>query len=212
MQANTTKLLSTATILLVLMYAFGVWGILYFREWFLPLAPLTLLLASVVFVAQQQKSNKHFWQYYIYVCLIGFVAEVAGVHTGVIFGQYYYGQMLGYKLLQVPIIISANWALLVCSCIIIAAKYSSNRYVGSIIAASLTTIIDIPIEQVAPALDFWHWPLQSIAGLHNYIGWWCTAFIASVILYKQLNKGKLNIAWLIVGLNLYFFIMLWLFI
>ena len=43
---------------------------------------------------------------------IGFSAELIGVHSGMLFGNYSYGNNLGLKLAEVPLIIGINWGVL----------------------------------------------------------------------------------------------------
>jgi putative membrane protein len=39
-----------------------------------------------------------------------------GVHTGILFGNYKYGNALGLKLNDVPILIGINWFIVVYAC------------------------------------------------------------------------------------------------
>ena len=39
----------------------------------------------------------------------GFLAELSGVHTGVLFGEYQYGEALGTPLWGIPIVMGMNW-------------------------------------------------------------------------------------------------------
>ena len=40
------------------------------------------------------------------------LAEILVVSYGIIFGNYKYGEILGYKVLGVPLIIGINWCIL----------------------------------------------------------------------------------------------------
>ena len=55
---------------------------------------------------------KKFGISFIIVFSIGFIAELIGVHTGYVFGNYSYSNKLGISILEVPIIIGVNWAIL----------------------------------------------------------------------------------------------------
>ena len=87
-----------------------------------------------------------------------------------VFGKYSYGDGLGFKLLNVPLIISINWAMLIFAGIRIVSGIFANKIVSLVVAAILVTIIDLIIEQVAPRLDFWKFE-GGLPGLHNYQGW-----------------------------------------
>lgn len=65
------------------------------------------------------------------VMLVTFLVEVIGVATGEVFGVYRYGEVLGWKLADVPVVIGFNWAL-----IILAAAIISDRIIDGISPAN----------------------------------------------------------------------------
>ena len=64
------------------------------------------------------------------LALIGFIFEIIGVKTGLIFGHYKYCNGLGTKVFDVPLIISLNWALPISIGINIGFHFFKNKYVG----------------------------------------------------------------------------------
>lgn len=64
------------------------------------------------------------------------LAEILVVSYGIIFGNYKYGEILGYKVLGVPLIIGINWCILTLIkgaiftlfLIIIGVKYFVEHY------------------------------------------------------------------------------------
>ena len=136
--------------------------------------------------------------------------EVIGVKTGLIFGKYSYGNGLGYKLLNVPLVISINWAMLICAGIIVVSRIFANKITVLIVAALLVTLIDLVIEQVAPKLDFWQFE-SGLPGLHNYLGWIGVAFFISYFFYPII-KGNQNVSLIILILQIIFFTSLFIFI
>jgi putative membrane protein len=123
-------------------------------------------------------ANGKFLFAFFSIAFLGFIIEVIGVKTGLIFGKYSYGDGLGFKLLNVPIIISINWAMLIFAGIRIVSSIFANKIVSLVVAALLVTLIDLLIEQVAPRLDFWQFE-GGLPGLHNYLGWIGVAFLTS---------------------------------
>jgi bisanhydrobacterioruberin hydratase len=187
----------------VLIYLFGPFGIKYYRHLFLPLSPLTLLFATSIFLYQHRNINKYLSSYF-FVALIGFTAEVVGVATGKVFGVYQYGNALGIKFLDVPLVISINWALLVCASHILANYIAENRIIVAMLTAIITVLVDVLIEPNAPKLDFWYWQLQQ-APLHNYIGWFVISFLAAWLMHNKIKSNHYKMALLIIGLHIYFF-------
>lgn len=200
-----------ALILLVLMYLFGSFGFCYYPNFFKPFTPFTILFTCFVFILYQTDSKRNFWFLisFLLIALIGFAFEVIGVKTGYIFGPYKYGNALGIKIYNVPVVISFNWALMACAAIILAKKISRNKIVYSFIAASLATGVDLIIEQVAPTLDYWYFK-YGLAGLHNYFGWFVISFLMAFIFGNYFETKKFKNALLIFSLLVFFFSVIYL--
>ena len=58
--------------------------------------------------------------------LTGMITEILGVQLGWIFGDYQYGEALGYKLFGVPLLIGVNWTLLTLITGAIAQQFYEN--------------------------------------------------------------------------------------
>ena len=80
------------------------------------LTPLNLLFSSLLIFSFHKGFDTKFWIFCILVASVGFLVELAGVHTGVIFGEYWYLHVLGPKLAGVPIMIAVNWLMLLYCC------------------------------------------------------------------------------------------------
>lgn len=195
---------------LVLVYFSGAIGFVLNPSFFLPFTPFTLLYTSIVFLLFQPIQKSKYLIAFFSIALIGFVFEVIGVATGKIFGEYHYGHALGYQVLNVPLTISINWALLVSCAVLISSVVTTNRYLVSLLSAILVTSIDLLIEQVAPSLDFWRFK-GGLAGIHNYIGWLVLSFFMSFLFSGILLRGDKKPAIFIVILQLFFFAFIYLF-
>lgn len=181
-----------AFILLIAMHTAGVLG-LYFEEsrtLFQSLTPFNLLLtAAIIFHFEEDKSAKYFI-FILFTFLFGFFIEVAGVKTGIIFGEYAYGSTLGFKVFSVPLIIGLNWAILIYITGIVSNKLSSNLWMRCNYGALMMTLIDTLIEPVAIRFDFWQWANSAIP-VQNYISWYLIAFLLHWV-FQKLGFSKNN--------------------
>ena len=196
---------------LILVYVSGSIGFVVNPSFFSPFTPYTLLLTCFVFLIHSPLADKKFLVAFFSIAFLGFIIEVIGVKTGLVFGKYSYGEGLGFKLLEVPLIISINWAMLICAGIRIVSGIFANKIAALVVAALLVTLIDLLIEQVAPKLDFWQFE-GGLPGLHNYLGWIGVAFFTSYFFYPTIIKGNRSVSLILLILQIIFFTSLYLFI
>jgi len=172
------------------------------------LTPFTLLLTGIVVLYKSYKSSNKLFLYWIIITyLITFSLEVIGVKTGLIFGEYLYGETLGLKLFDVPLIIGFNWVFVILGAISIARIISKNNLVVSLIAALIAVIFDFILEPVAIKLDYWQWS-ENIIPLQNYAAWFLIAFFSSFF-YEQFKietDSKISIHYLIIQFIFFLFI------
>jgi bisanhydrobacterioruberin hydratase len=196
---------------LILVYVSGSIGFVINPSFFSPFTPYTLLLTCFVFLIHSPLADKKFIIAFFSIAFLSFIIEVIGVKTGLIFGKYSYGNGLGIKLLDVPLIISINWAMLICAGIRVVSSIFANKITVLIVAALLVTGIDLLIEQVAPKLDFWQFE-SGLPSLHNYLGWIGVAFFISYFFYPTIIKGNRTVSLIILILQIIFFTSLFIFI
>ncbi|PBQ30986.1 hypothetical protein CNR22_04110 [Sphingobacteriaceae bacterium] len=189
---------------LILVYVSGAIGILFRPSFFLPFTPYTLCLTTLVFLIFQPLRKKSYVFSFIAITVVGFLLEVVGVKSGLVFGHYFYGSNLGYKVLAVPLVISLNWAVLLSGGLLLARSCTANTKLVPLISAFFVTAIDYLIEQVAAPMDWWYFD-RGVAGSHNYIAWFLITLSGSVLLQKQLSIGNKNAAYLVIGLQVLFF-------
>lgn len=136
-----------------------------YGDWFISLSPLNLLLCvGLVVLSNRRQENFAL----IIPFAIGMIAEIIGVQTGLLFGDYSYGEMLGWKILGVPLMIGFNWALLVYATATIAAITGVNLLVRAFIGATLMVLLDLIMEPVAPRIDYWIFANNEVP-LKNYV-------------------------------------------
>jgi putative membrane protein len=160
----------------------------------------------------------------VITCLTGFAVELIGTNTSALFGKYQYGTVLGVKLFGVPLIIAANWFIVI-YCTGIATQFYENRMVRRIEekgiavtpklqlvsfitdAALLAVFFDWLIEPVAAKLGYWQWEDNKIP-VYNYICW---LLISALLLwlFRVLRFDKQNIfaVHLLIIQMLFFFVL-----
>ena len=213
--ARTSKKLWfwVALAVLVIFHAVGFWGLMFSGRpmYFQELTPLNLLLTNLLLFSLHRNWDSRFILFAVVVAIAGFLAEVIGVHTGMLFGQYKYGNALGIKVADVPLLIGLNWLMLVYSTGTLVNKLKSSKWVKALAGAGLMLLLDFFLEPVAMHFDFWSWQGNSIP-LSNYIGWFGLGFLLQVYFqYVPAYKQNPLAIWVYV-VQLTFFAGLYLFI
>lgn len=193
-------------------YFFGTFGILLgFGNWFVPKTAFNLLLSFLILIIYQEELSYKLLLALLICYFVGFTAEFLGVQYGLIFGDYYYPDTLGPQLLGVPLVIGINWYLITFVVWNSIVKIRLNPFIKIFLASLLTTLIDVIIEPVAIALDFWKWEAQDVP-IQNYVGW----FVISLIIFSSYHLIKIPsrnvLAKHLLFWQLFFFIMLNLFL
>lgn len=175
-----------------------------YRQWFINNTPLTLLLMCALLVITQSGKNIWYWFFFLACFVTGFMAEVAGVNTGLLFGQYKYGNVLGYTLWNVPLLIGINWFVIVFCAGTITQQLNEwvlkklgaddkpslfiQRFSFIADAAFLAVIFDWIMEPAAIKLQFWKWLPDGKIPFYNYFCW----FVISALLLYIFNRLKFN--------------------
>ena len=213
--------------LALLFHGTGVLGILFtpYKDLFVSSTPLVLLFMFYLLANTQLKAIKNFLLSFAIAFVISMGTEIIGVNTGLLFGQYQYGPVLGPKILGVPWLIGLNWfvivycsgSFLVHSLELMKSKFNIRVTATSSTAmvvlggAAMATFFDFILEPVAVKLNFWTWNNGDIP-LYNYLCW----FLVSAVLLrinlqlKQVNAHVFASSLLII--QAVFFLMLHLFL
>lgn len=164
-------------LLLFIIYMVGIVSVLLgYADALMKLTPFNLIFASALILYNAVRIDRVYVLWFLVVGIAGFLVEWLGIETGMIFGDYYYGDGLGWKLLDVPLIIGVNWAVLVFASSAITNGFRWPVWLKSAFGAALMVSYDIFLEPVAVRFDFWTWE-NGLIPLQNYLAWWIIAFI-----------------------------------
>lgn len=199
--------------LLLLFYFFGTLGISLeeYKNFFLPLTPLNLLLTLIVFYKVNKDFRVEFLILSALIFLIGFSVEAIGVATGVLFGSYSYGDIFGFKIFETPVIIGVNWLFLALSTHGIVQYFTKKMLWLILIPPLLMTGLDFLVEPVAMKLGFWDWE-NGVIPLQNYVMWFATSIIIHGLIYLFRPKINAKISFVVFIAQLIFFGLLNIFI
>ncbi len=163
-------------------------------------------MAALLFFMQPQK-NTGFFLFFFIAFTAGIGMEIIGVHTGLLFGNYQYGNILGPKIFDVPLLIGVNWYVIIfCAGNIVHQlnewvykKFGDEMQLSPSLktiafiadAAMLTTFFDWILEPVATRLGYWTWiPAEKIPAF-NYLCWFLISAVL-LIFFRRLNFSKQN--------------------
>jgi putative membrane protein len=196
-------------LVLVILHLVGVVGILIpqTRNLVLPLSAINLFLGFIVILLSDRKNITGLLVFSLIAFLIGYGSELIGVHTGALFGNYWYGANLGLKLMEVPLIIGINWGVLAITSASLTQRFIDNIFIKIGVNSLLMVFFDFVMEPVAMKSDFWSWE-NDVIPFFNYVCWFFVATILQVIylnFFRTSTNKVLNTLFII---QLLFFIIL----
>lgn len=194
--------------ILVLLHLVGIIGMRFNFSFFSSLSPLFLLTVYLLLFTASAKTRIDFWIALFLIAFFGFSIEVAGVETGLIFGDYQYLNNLGPKIFHVPILIGVNWAVLIyASNQVLKNQFKLAGFKRYFFSSMFLVCFDWLIEQNAPKLGFWvfhnNWP-----GFSNYLAWFLVSFILSFLFGNAITKYENRLCLPFLLIQAIFFILL----
>ena len=203
---NRFTKIEIATATSVFFHSIGLVGLLFFdKDFFLAATPVNLLLSFALLIWTQSEKNIFFYLFLLACFTVGISVEIIGANSGMLFGNYTYGNVLGFKIKNVPVLIGINWFIIIyCSGISIHTLLMKaiNRVAAhtqkpptvlkaiSVIVdgATLAVFFDWLMEPVAVKLGYWVWNGDGSIPLFNYICW----FIVSLLLLALFHFAKFS--------------------
>lgn len=211
MMSQSTPLISPKIrrvifVILPLMYLAGLIGlnVPLSASLFQVLTPFNLIASLILLLLFHTDFRPSFWVYCAVAFSVGFLVEVVGVHTGAIFGEYAYGEVLGLKVLEVPLTIGINWLMLSYLCGSVTDRLPVTMILKVLIAAGMMTLLDFVIEPAAVQLGFWQWYGGSIPP-QNYLAWYVVSAALFFVYFKMPFQKKNILAPLLLVLQFLFF-------
>lgn len=179
---------------------------------FLKLVPFHLLLMLLVVGYSHQDFDARFIYFMTSIFVLGYSIEWIGVNKQFVFGSYTYGDTLGIKLDDVPLIIGVNWALLTYSAGVLMQRLKVNNVLLRILmGAIIMVLLDFAIEGVAVKFDYWSWLFTNgflTAPIKNYIDWFFVSIIMLAVFEGFGFKKQNQVGPVLLGAQFVFFILM----
>lgn len=204
-----------ATAIAILFHTIGLVGLLFFDQtFFLAATPFNLLLSLGLLIWTQTGKNLAFIVFFLICFIVGILVEITGVNTGLLFGEYRYGTVLGPAIKGVPVLIGVNWFLIIYCCGIgihtllmkaiqrVAADTGKQpmalKALSVIIdGATLAVFFDWLMEPVAIKLGYWEWKGDGSVPMLNYICWFAVSLLLLAVFhfanFNKQNKFAVNL-------------------
>lgn len=175
---RTKRGVTIAIIILVIFHQVGLIGLHTesTRDLFIQLVPGNLILSAIILSIFHKPWTTSFGIVAFVIFWAGYLIELVGVKTGIIFGAYQYDVALGPKIGGVPPLIGLNWLLLTYATGVIARNAFGRLWVRILFGAFLMVILDLLIEPMAIRFEFWTW-LDGEIPVQNFIAWFLTAVL-----------------------------------
>lgn len=200
----------TAKILLGIFFSVGITGIALpaSRGTFTSLTPVALLLsiAALLLFHKPYDVIKEIL-FFIFIFITAFIIEAIGVKTGRIFGIYRYETGLGPKIFETPLMIGANWALLVYCTSVIADRFPVSDFLKIIAGSAIMLAYDFMLELAAPVMHMWSFE-DNVVPWRNYASWFLLAVIFHSLLRLTGIRTENRIAPFVLYVQAVFFIIL----
>ncbi len=152
-------------------------------EW---IASVIIFLVGVTTFLSELRYRSLLANCILFVLLLGlaFLVEFVGVTTGFPFGSYLYTDVLGFRVMDVPIAIAFAWYATVMNTRRIAEWIQGDVSPLRIafVAAILTLALDLVLEPTAAFIkSYWTWN-AGVVPPQNYVSWFMLGFLAVFVL------------------------------
>lgn len=126
-----------------------------------------------------------------------YAIENVGVHTGVPYGEFAYGVVLGPMIDGVPVALPILFIPLAVNAYLVWLSLLRDVERRVALAAAIPTLVlmDVVLDPAAVALGFWHFTSEGAfygVPLSNYLGWILSACIAVLLISLAFDTGALR--------------------
>lgn len=198
-QSEFFQLKKVGIAILIVIHIVGVLGFLSpLSDWFVLLTPVSLIITAGMLWIDTQVDTYHGWITAVSIAILGYVVEIIGVNTGLLFGSYSYGDVLGWKFFNTPPIIGINWLIVIWGSYSMVFSLHIPKQVRWLLTALIATGLDYLIEPVAIQYQFWTWEGET-PPLKNFATWFIISAVMALIFekYPLVKKPRLGVAALI---------------
>ena len=184
-----SKIKYYVTPILIILYTVGFVGISFFPELGLTsVSELNLIISFALILLPAPIQD--LWKKIGVIFLLGMSVEILGVATGYPFGNYHYGDSLGSKIFDVPVIIGVNWFTIAYISYHLAKSFIGNTSLRILISTLFMLVLDMLLEPIAPKLGYWYWENDVIPTL-NFVSWYLVG-LACVYIIDLNNQETVN--------------------
>lgn len=209
MEINKYRLLGSKQLVHFLWLLYGVALVGHLSDTLFPIAlkltSFIFLLAGLIilyFAFKEGDIKILIWFLISYITL--FTAEIIGVQTGFIFGDYLYTDLLGPAYFGVPLLISFNWLFILLGTVYIASLAEEKIILNSLLAGTIAVVYDMMLQEAVKKLLYWEW-YEGIVPIFNYYSWFFLgAFLA--LIYRKLGitlKDPIHLHFYLINLTFY---------
>ncbi|MCA1762796.1 MAG: carotenoid biosynthesis protein [Cryomorphaceae bacterium] len=181
--------------IVIILHIVGAAGFLSpLSDWFVFLTPVNMIITAGMIWIDSKQGNVLGWPIALTIILLGYLVEIFGVQTGLLFGNYEYGEVLGWKFFEVPPIIGVNWLVVIWGCYSFVHSFKVHKYLRWIAVGLMATLLDMLIEPVAIHFGFWQWA-DGIPPQQNYIAWFIISCAMALLFekYPLVSKPRLGV-------------------
>lgn len=185
---DNNELRSLSIFIVWLVNISGFFGILSDqKDFFLSSSPYVLTVTLFLLVVNNSLEKKFLLRLF-YIFFLGLTVEIIGVNFSFFFGEYKYGDNLGIKIFDVPVVIGFNWVLL----IILTGNFADRIFQKSILGkvlfgSTMMILLDLLIEISAPKLDYWEFTVNPVP-FSNYLWWFIFSVLFHFIYQSNIKK------------------------
>ena len=193
----------------IVIYLVGLTGFMVpaLHDLFVILIPVNILFAFAVLLLGEERFTSSKGIFFLICFLFGYGIEWVGTQTGIIFGEYAYGNGLGIKIGGVPLLIGVNWFFMVYTSLIISAKLSASPYIRVFLAPLFMVLYDFFLEPFAMRNNMWTWVNDTVP-VQNYVAWYMGGLLLAAIAIWGKFETKNKYAVGLYGIQLVFFVVL----
>jgi uncharacterized membrane protein len=148
--------------------------------------------------------------FFLITSAVGFLVEILGTSTGLLFGKYTYGDFLGPKIYGVPEVVPLIWFVIVYICFSVvygasarnvsAERSPSSSHSWLIVAVALASFgamaWDVIVDPMFSSYGYWVWdpsnygPKLYGVPASNFVGWFAVAFLMFLLIAAALRATK----------------------